>query len=792
MAHGTILLLLLLLLAPRALPAQEGGAQLPDTPTGAHAAALFRAIAAGTEEAARAFIDQHMDPDFVRDFPMEQHLGMFRSWNERFGRVTVTSYRVVSPTEMEVEFRPENGSGARLFVLEFAAAPPHGLVGLQGRPAGAPAGGPAADPGRTVDAALRLAVVDSVAAAMERYHLFPDTGAAIAGRLRERARAGAYDGARTAQQLAGALTQDVQAVNPDRHVNVRPTTGEMQAGGPAGGGRPAQVGRVERLAGNVGYLQLAGVLGGSPQALEEVAAAFRELGDTRAMIVDLRNIPGGSAEMANLIVSHFVAPRTHTITRVTPASNDTMQIYTMDEVPGPRRTDVPLYVLVNGGSASAAEHVPFVLQNLGRATIVGERTPGAGRNNRFVPVGNGFSISVSFTRVTDPRTGREWERVGVQPDLEVPSAQALTAAHRAALEALLARAPDAGTRAELQRALDTVPATTAASPPQAAAGQGSPEVLAVLEPVRAEQGVPALAAAVVRDGAVVAAGATGVRRLGEPASVALTDRFYVGSLTKLMTDMLIGTLVDGGKLRWEATLGELFPELRETMTPAFHGATLEQLLTHRAGLPTFTRLGPAEAQLFQSITGTPVEQRARFAAWLLAQEPVAQPGTDAHYSNAGYALAGAIAERAGGRPWEELMQERVFAPLGIRSAGFGVPAQLEPGQPWGHVGEPGAYTAAQGFGPTTPIMRPAGGTSMTIEDLARFAAGHIAEVSGAGRVLRPETARRVHDTRDATFAGGNGMHTAMIALRPEAGAAIVVATNSGGPAALQEVIRRLR
>ena len=786
----TSVLLLLLLLAPRALPAQAASVGLPDTPTATHVAALFRAIAEGDDGDARAFVAEHMDAELRDAYPMEQHLSMFRSWRQRFGRATVTAYRAVSPTEAEVEFRPANGAAARIFVFTFAPEPPHRIAGLQGRPAPVQGGGPAADPGRPVDAAVRSAVVDSVAAAMERHHLFPDTGSAIAGRLRERARAGAYDGARTAQQLAAALTADVHAVNPDRHVNVRPTAASPLQPGPAGAARPRQVGRTERLAGDVGYVQLAGVLSPSPEALEEVAAAFRELGDTRAMIVDLRNVPGGSGEMANFVVSHFTAPRVNTITRVAPATGDTMQIYTLDQVPGPRRPDVPLYLLVNGGSASAAEHIPFVLQNLGRATIVGERTAGAGRNNRFFPVGNGFSISVSFTRVTDPRTGREWERVGIEPDIAVPSSDALPAAHRAALEALLAASPDAAARAVLQRALAELQAAPArgASAPAAA----SPEVTAVLERVRAEHGVPALAAAVVRGGEVVAAGATGVRRIGEPARVALTDRFYVGSLTKPMTDMLMGALVDAGRIRWESTLGELFPELRERMTPAFRAATVEQLLTHRAGIPTFTRLGPDEARLFQSITGSPAEQRAAFAAWLLAQEPVAQPGTEMHYSNAAYALAGAIADRVGGRGWEELMQERVFAPLGIRSAGFGAPAQLEPGQPWGHTGERGAYTPAPGFGPSTPIMRPAGGISMTIEDLARFAAAHMAEVRGAGRVLRPETARRIHGTAPVTFAGGNGMHTAMIALRPEEQAAVVVATNAGGREALEEVIRGLR
>jgi C-terminal processing protease CtpA/Prc len=116
------------------------------------------------------------------------------------------------------------------------------------------------------------------------------------------------------------------------------------------------------------------------------------------------------------------------------SSSRTIVRETLAQVSGPRRLDVPLYVLVDARSASAAEDVPFVLQNLRRATIVGERTAGVGRNNRMIAVGAGLLASISISRVSDPKTGREWEGVGVRPDVEVTSDQALEVARRAALE----------------------------------------------------------------------------------------------------------------------------------------------------------------------------------------------------------------------------------------------------------------------------------------------------------------------------------------------------------------------
>ena len=174
------------------------------------------------------------------------------------------------------------------------------------------------------------------------------------------------------------------------------------------------------LEGGVGYLKLNG-LSGAEQAPARLGEMLRGLGDIRAMIIDLRGAPGGSARMANAVISHFTAPNLPSLRVVSRAEGTDEVRRTLATVAGPRRTDIPLYVLVDRGSASAAEDVPFVLQNLGRATIVGEKTAGAGRNNRIVPVGSELMVSVSITRVSDPRTGREWEAAGVKPDIETTS-----------------------------------------------------------------------------------------------------------------------------------------------------------------------------------------------------------------------------------------------------------------------------------------------------------------------------------------------------------------------------------
>jgi CubicO group peptidase (beta-lactamase class C family) len=111
------------------------------------------------------------------------------------------------------------------------------------------------------------------------------------------------------------------------------------------------------------------------------------------------------------------------------------------------------------------------------------------------------------------------------------------------------------------------------------------DISALLTPIIEKRDVPGMAAAVVHNGEVVSLGVAGVRMRGKPDKIAAADRFHIGSDTKAMTAMLCGILVDEGKLKWEQTLGETFPELKKSMHPQYQAVTLEQLLTNRSGAP---------------------------------------------------------------------------------------------------------------------------------------------------------------------------------------------------------------
>jgi CubicO group peptidase (beta-lactamase class C family) len=157
-----------------------------------------------------------------------------------------------------------------------------------------------------------------------------------------------------------------------------------------------------------------------------------------------------------------------------------------------------------------------------------------------------------------------------------------------------------------------------------AAAPAPKDISALLAPIVQQHGVPGMAAAVIRGGEMVAVGVAGIRTRGKPEKIEPGDRFHIGSDTKAMTAMLCGILVDEGKLKWDQTLGETFPELKSSMHAQYQGVTLEQLLTHRGGAPGDLTKDPLWGKLWQN-KGSP-----RAARRLLVANATSQPPEAAH------------------------------------------------------------------------------------------------------------------------------------------------------------------
>jgi CubicO group peptidase (beta-lactamase class C family) len=328
------------------------------------------------------------------------------------------------------------------------------------------------------------------------------------------------------------------------------------------------------------------------------------------------------------------------------------------------------------------------------------------------------------------------------------------------------------------------------------------DLAAALEPIRARHRLPALAAAVVSEGRIVAAGACGVRKAGSQTKVTLADRFHLGSCTKSMTATAIARLVEKGVLGWETSIGEVFPDLAARIHADFLPVTIEELLSHRSGLGEDRAPGELLARL-RRLQGPMRERRRRLVVLALAAPPAAPRGEKMLYSNLGYAIAGAMAEARAGKDWEDLLRDLLFSPLGMASAGFGPPAS--PGKidhPWGHTElGPAALPVAPGPLADNPlVLGPAGTVHASIEDFARYAALHLDGARGRTRLLEAASFRKLQAPPAAgdyalgwaihTAAGGAGrilahdgsntMFYASAVIAPKRDLAVVVATNLGG------------
>jgi CubicO group peptidase (beta-lactamase class C family) len=177
-------------------------------------------------------------------------------------------------------------------------------------------------------------------------------------------------------------------------------------------------------------------------------------------------------------------------------------------------------------------------------------------------------------------------------------------------------------------------------------GPSIEDIADLLEPIRAQEQVPSLAAAVTRGGRLIAQGAAGVRRLGGRERVTVDDKYHLGSNTKAMTATLLGVVVDEGQLGWTSTVGDVLGKKAPAMDSAWRSVTLEQLLRHRSGAPREPD-AEAMAQLrarFEDSSFTPVERPMLVVAATITRPPSFTPGTRFSYANLGYVIAAAMAD----------------------------------------------------------------------------------------------------------------------------------------------------
>lgn len=330
----------------------------------------------------------------------------------------------------------------------------------------------------------------------------------------------------------------------------------------------------------------------------------------------------------------------------------------------------------------------------------------------------------------------------------------------------------------------------------------------MLETVRQKHQIPGMAAAVVQGNQLVAAGAVGLRQLNSDVSVTLDDKFHHGSISKPMTSMLIGMLVDRGKLRWDTTVAQAFPDILDQIRPEYANATIEHLLLHRSGLPSDRSQGPELNSAISALKGDIKDQRKEMVAIVLQRPPVAPLGSKYVYANFGFCVAAAMAEAATGESWEDMMTQMIFQPLAMQSAGFGPPSSPnEIDQPRGHVGLGAEIKPARPTADNAPCMGPSSRVHCSVTDLATFGHLHLRYGPPVSKLLSRATFVRLHtDQLNQNYGlgwaisspdwargelhshtGTNGMYYSALYVVPGRNLVVAIALNAKSSEACTEV-----
>ena len=315
---------------------------------------------------------------------------------------------------------------------------------------------------------------------------------------------------------------------------------------------------------------------------------------------------------------------------------------------------------------------------------------------------------------------------------------------------------------------------------------------------RASAGLVGLGVMVMQNGEILGSAVDGKRKKGSKAGLTVDDRWHIGSITKSVTATMLARLVEKGELSWSTSISDVFSKV-DGLDAGWKDVTLEHLLTHTSGAPAnFPFLTnfkkPAEGEARMS-------ERKSTVINLLKKKPGSSPGEAFEYSNAGYTIAGVLAEQITGKPWEALVRQEVFDPLQIQNAGFGPPQDNagELSQPRGHSRFLGFVMAAGSKADNTPVIGPAGTIHMTLREMLVYANEHLQGDKNNGILLKADTYKRLHTPLLENYAygwvidtpqesdvdsvvwhnGSNTMWYALLAYVPDINAVFAVTSNDG-------------
>lgn len=255
--------------------------------------------------------------------------------------------------------------------------------------------------------------------------------------------------------------------------------------------------------------------------------------------------------------------------------------------------------------------------------------------------------------------------------------------------------------------------------------------------------IPEISYAVVSSKFTLEIAALGKHSINLPDTATLDDRFHIGSNSKAMTAFIIAKYVEKGKLKWKTKFFDLFPEWKQNSKSDYANITLQDLLSHKAGIQPFQ--GENDPQI-PDFKGTNPEKRKQFGQFVLTLEPVKiddqNPFT---YSNAGYTLATLMVEKVAGKSWEELV-EKVFNKDLNLNVKLSWPENQKVKDTWGHLTENGSLKPISSeWNYHLDYTEPAGDLNIKLADYVKFIQLNLQGIEGKNNYLKSDTYKFIHN-----------------------------------------------
>lgn len=295
-------------------------------------------------------------------------------------------------------------------------------------------------------------------------------------------------------------------------------------------------------------------------------------------------------------------------------------------------------------------------------------------------------------------------------------------------------------------------AANAAKPTPSALG----DLDAFIEAEMAKEKTPGLAIAVVKDGQVIYQRGFGYRDVAHQLPVTANTAFPIASVTKSFTVLSLGSLAETGKLDWDQPVRSYLPDFQLYDPTATEHITARDLVSHRTGLPRH-----------DGVWYGSTASRRQLWEGLRYLQPNADLRETYQYNNLMFVAAGYMAGELSGRPWEQLLQERVFAPLGMTGSSSSLQGLRDSAEPaLGYVEGEDEKIVKTDYANLDAIA-PAGAINSTLADMSRYLRMHVADGSLDGRqwfdasLLREMRQPWISDTSPSLYPEFGGMQYGM-------------------------------